>query len=87
MHFCKRLQVLLDKQLNYFREHRDHMHYDQVREKGAPIGSGAMESFCSQLQHRIKRTGQFWSTHGLNRLLALEVAKRNLDWEAIWAKN
>jgi len=41
----------------------------------------------SQLQHRIKRTGQFWNTSGLNRLLALEVAKRNLDWDAIWAKN
>jgi uncharacterized protein UPF0236 len=78
---------LLEKQLNYFREHRDHMHYEQARQKGAPIGSGAMESFCSQLQHRIKRTGQFWSTQGLNRLLALEVAKRNLDWDAIWAKN
>ena len=63
------------------------MHYDQTRQKGAPIVSGAMESFCSQLQHRIKRTGQFWSTQGLNRLLALEVAKRNLDWDAIWAKN
>ena len=80
-------QDLLKKELNYFREHRDHMHYDQVREQGAPMGSGAMESFCSQLQHRIKRTGQFWSTQGLNRLLALEVAKRNLDWDAIWAKN
>ena len=80
-------QDLLEKELNYFREHREHMHYDQVREQGAPIGSGAMESFCSQLQHRIKRTGQFWSTQGLNRLLALEVAKRNLDWDAIWAKN
>ncbi len=77
----------LEKELNYFREHRDHMHYDEANQKGAPIGSGAMESFCSQLQHRIKRTGQFWSTSGLNRLLALEVAKRNLDWDAIWAKN
>lgn len=80
-------QDRLEKELNYFREHREHMHYDQVRAQGAPMGSGAMESFCAQLQHRIKRTGQFWSTEGLNRLLALEVAKRNLDWDAIWAKN
>lgn len=77
----------LEKELHYFKDHRDHMHYDQVRQQGAPIGSGAMESFCSQLQHRTKRTGQFWNIVGLNCLLSLEVAKRNLDWDQIWSQN
>ena len=73
----------LEKELHYFKEHREHMQYDHVRQQGAPIGSRAMESFCSQLQHRSKRAGQFWNTAGLNCLLSLEVAKRNLDWDQI----
>ena len=31
---------------------------------GVPIGSGAMESQCSQNQNRFKRRGQFWSDEG-----------------------
>ena len=33
--------------------------------KGSPIGTGAMESTCGQLQTRVKRTGQFWKPAGL----------------------
>ena len=69
----------------YFETHREHIHYAALAAKGCPNGSGAMESFCAQLQGRFKRGGQFWSPPGLADLLALEIARRNFDWDALWA--
>ena len=71
----------------YFENHRDHIHYEAMAAQGCPNGSGAMESFCSQLQGRFKRCGQFWSPPGMADLLALEVARRNFDWDALWSQN
>ena len=44
-----------------------------------------MESTCSQYQDRFKRTGQFWTLAGEHHLLALELARRNQDWDEIWS--
>jgi hypothetical protein len=68
-------------EVNYFKTHRDHLHYQAVEQRGGPIGSGAVESLCSQLQDRFKRTGQFWTRHGLRHLLAVEEALRNRDFD------
>ena len=68
-------------EVNYFKAHRDHLHYQAVDEQGGPIGSGAVESLCSQLQDRFKRTGQFWTRTGLRHLLAVEEALRNHDFD------
>jgi hypothetical protein len=75
------------KESDYFQNHRAHVHYEAMAALGCPIGSGAMESFCSQLQGRFKRCGQFWSPEGLSDLLALEIARRNFDWDALWSQN
>ena len=54
-------QKQIRTEVNYFQNHRDHIHYEAVEERGGPIGSGAVETLCSQLQDRFKRTGQFWT--------------------------
>lgn len=72
------------REVNYFRSHREHLHYQQLQAHGCPIGSGAMESTCSQYQDRFKRTGQFWTLPGEQHLMALELARRNHDWHAVW---
>ena len=77
----------LQTPVEYFRTHREHIHYEAMAAQGCPNGSGAMESFCSQLQGRLKRCGQFWSPPGMAALLALEVARRNFDWDALWSQN
>src|ERR1035438_971743 len=46
-----------------------------------------MESLCGQLQGRFKRGGQFWTEPGRRRLMALEVARRNHDWNEVWQRN
>ena len=70
---------------NYFHTHRDHLGYQRASDHGCPVGSGAMESTCSQLQDRFKRTGQFWIGDGHSNLMALDVARRNNEWDDIWA--
>ena len=77
----------VDKEINYFEPHREHLHYQARAAEGCPVGSGAMESLCAQLQGRFKRGGQFWTEPGRRRLLALDVARRNHDWDEIWQHN
>ena len=80
------LKEVLNREANYFRQHRDHIHYQELEALGCPCGSGAMESTCAQLQRRFKQGGQFWSDEGFTNLLELELALRNGDWEAIWSR-
>ena len=47
---------------------------------GEPVGSGAIESRCRQLQGRLKRCGQFWSPRGAEALLGPEMFWRNERW-------
>lgn len=75
------------KEINYFENHRAHIQYAARAAEGWPVGSGAMESLCGQLQGRFKRGGQFWTAPGRRRLLALEVARRNHDWNDVWRLN
>ena len=70
--------------VEYFRTHRHHLDYEQVAGRGGPVGSGSMESQCSQFQNRFKRTGQFWSRGGLANLLVLDVAIRNETFTHLW---
>jgi hypothetical protein len=75
------------REINYFTEHREHIQYAVRAAEGCPVGSGAMESLCGQLQGRFKRAGQFWTEPGRRRLMALEVARRNQDWNEVWQSN
>ena len=75
---------VLDREIGYFERHKDRMAYKEGKAQGQPIGSGAMESTCAQYQCRFKRTGQFWSTEGDERLLALETLRRNGRWNLLF---
>ena len=77
---------VLSRETAYFRNHASRMGYPKAKRHGMPLGSGAMESACSQIQGRFKRPGQFWSKPGERNLLALELAWRNRDWSELWAQ-
>ena len=74
---------LLEREIKYFDTHRDHIHYQDNQAKGFPIGSGAVESACSQFEDRFQRTGQFWKSESLGRLQSLKVARQDGDWEEL----
>jgi hypothetical protein len=69
------------RETNYFREHREHMHYEKWADQGIPIGSGAMESTCGQFQTRLKGPGKFWTAQGKRNMAALDIAQRNHEWD------
>lgn len=76
-------QVVRQEQ-NYFAAQAGRMNYEEVADRGWPIGSGAVESACRQRQCRRKRPGQFWTQTGLRHLDALEEARDNGHWDQLW---
>src|ERR1017187_8368140 len=64
-------QELITREVNYFQEHEDHLHYSAMEKAGAPMGCGAVQSLGKQLQRRRRGGGQFWGRPGLTRLLHL----------------
>lgn len=76
----------LRQEKNYFASQSGRMNYQEIADRGWPIGSGAVESACRQSQCRFKRPGQFWTPAGFRHLSALDEARRNLHWEEIWTQ-
>ena len=68
----------------YFRNHAEHMDYAANAKLGVPIGSGSIESLCSQFQNRLKRTGQFWTKEGFAALLRVVVLYWNNELDSLW---
>jgi hypothetical protein len=73
-----------DEAIEYYQNNQKRMKYKEGRKRKEPVGSGAIESTCRQLQCRMKRCGQFWSTRGDEALLALEMFWRNERWEMLF---
>jgi hypothetical protein len=74
----------LREQRNYFARQAQRMHYQEIAQRGWPIGSGAVESACSGQQNRFKRRGQFWTHEGIENLAALKQARENKHWDELW---
>lgn len=77
-------QETLAREIGYFEGHKDRMDYKNGGALDQPIGSGAIESTCSQYQCRFKRTGQFWSLDGDEAFLALATLHRNARWKRLF---
>jgi len=69
----------------YFEKHSNHMAYAEAEAQGKPIGSGSIESQCSEFQNRFKRRGQFWSISGFAALLEISVRYQNNELRSLWA--
>lgn len=77
-------QEQVDKELGYLQTNRQRMDYQTAKERGEPLGSGAMESTCRQYQVRFKRTGQFWTQTGDEALMCVETFWRNERWHLLF---
>jgi hypothetical protein len=75
---------VIRREQNYFAEHTGRMNYQELAQRGWPIGSGAVESGCRGRQCRRKRPGQFWTRLGLRHLDALEEARDHGHWDELW---
>ena len=75
---------IIKREQAYFANQSHRMNYQEIADRGWPIGSGAVESACRQKQCRFKRPGQFWTPQGLRHLLALDEARRHHHWNQLW---
>jgi hypothetical protein len=66
------------KTIDYYGSNQSRMQYVEGEKRGEPVGSGAIESTCRQLQCRMKRCDQFWSIAGDEALLCLEAFWRTI---------
>lgn len=82
--FSKKEREAIASELEYFDRHKGRMDYKTGKALGQPVGSGAIESTCSQYQRRFKLTGQFWSLAGDEAFLALATLHRNGRWNRIF---
>ena len=82
--FSRKERKAIAREMEYFREHQDRMDYKNGKALGQPVGSGAIESTCSQYQRRFKLTGQFWTLAGDEAFLALATLHRNGRWDRLF---
>lgn len=82
--FTSSQQEALEREIGYFEQHKNRMDYKTGKSLGQPVGSGAVESTCSQFQRRFKLPGQFWSLEGDEAFLALATLHRNERWNQLY---
>ena len=81
-----RLDEGLQRELNYFRNHRDRMAYNRHQDLNLPIGSGVTESACrSVIGLRMKRPGQRWGMDGGKAILAFRALVKSQRFDAAWS--
>jgi len=70
--------------LQYYTQNEHRMQYHVFKAKGLQIGSGAIESAHKDvLQHRLKLSGQRWTTQGLRQMAQLGVVYKSGKWENV----
>jgi len=73
---------LLLKHLNYFKRHKQRMHYDQYAKANLPIGSGTVESAVRRVINlRLKAPGTFWKEENIDHMLSLRSALLSGRWD------
>jgi len=70
--------------LRYIRFRKSKMRYAAHYAANLPIGSGATESTCWQMQQRVKLPGQSWDKPGLRGILAMRALVLSDRWPAAW---
>ena len=60
------------------------MRYASFYAANLPIGSGATEGTCFQMQQRVKLPGQSWQPRGLRGILAIRALVLSDRWHTAW---
>jgi hypothetical protein len=78
---AQRRQVVVSA-LEYFRNNRGHMRYDEYLAAGYPIGSGVAEGACRHLvKDRLEQTGMRWTVEGAQAMLHVRALYLNDQWD------
>ena len=78
-------QTPLRNLYNYYESRKDRMKYDEYRNKGYPIGSGAIESANSySIQNRLKQSRMRWLIENANYIAHLRNKYFSGEWDQMW---
>lgn len=77
-------RVAVADALRYIRSRKNKMRYASFYKANLPIGSGATESTCWQMQQRVKLPGQSWEVRGLRGILAIRGLALSDRWTTAW---
>ena len=78
-------QTPLRNLYNYYESRKDRMLYDEFRNKGYPIGSGAIESANSySIQNRLKQSRMRWCEENANYVAHLRNKYFSRELNEIW---
>jgi hypothetical protein len=76
--------VLVKREYAYFKKHLPHMKYAELRSKGLPIGSGAVESGIRRVVNlRLKGPGIFWHEDSADAMLMLRSYYKAGRWNML----
>lgn len=80
-------QKALKGHLAYFKARRHLLRYKECRDRGLPIGSGAIEGGIRFIaKDRLNRTGMRWNIRGAEAILQLRCAKYSGRWKELAEK-
>lgn len=69
-------------EINYLAKHAGHMNYQQLREAGLPMGSGAIESAIRRVVNlRLKGCGTMWLKENAEGMLVIRAAVLTDRWD------
>jgi hypothetical protein len=75
----------LDKKLGYFERNAHRMRYQDFRDLGMFIGSGAIEGGIKAIVvQRAKQSGMHWTTEGAASIIALRCQHASSRWDELW---
>jgi hypothetical protein len=75
----------LDKKLGYFERNAHRMRYQDFRNLGMFIGSGAIEGGIKAIVvQRAKQSGMHWTTEGAASIIALRCQHASSRWDELW---
>ena len=80
-----RVEQPLRQLAGYLENRPGQLDYAAARQRGLPIGSGAVEGGHRHvIQNRLKLPGAWWREETVNPMLALRSLRANGHWEAFW---
>lgn len=78
-------RTAIQKEIDYFDNNKQRMHYNEYRKDGLFIGSGVIEAGCKSLiGGRLKQSGMHWSVRGANAIIALRCCIESSLFEDYW---
>lgn len=78
--------LILQREVKYFRANRSRMQYGYFVAKGLPIGSGVVEAACKTLvAQRMKQSGMRWAEDGGQAILTTRGWTQSGRFDQAWA--